>query len=139
MNHFIRSGQILTRIFNFLLFSIVFGVIIVSLVVVFGNEDRGIFGKAATPTISEAIAVANDQPLDGDGVRINHAIEIPPAELLTKIELPLVDTLLTNPGIGWIYRWSSRRSSEIPSTVTYGERGEISWKILNPGEDTYNW
>ena len=134
-----QTGNVVSLVFNSILFVIVLGAIGVSLLVVFGREQvinnnpaddqNGIEGRGINPEYDSIEEVAG----------IETTIEVPSDELLVTRELILADSLLINPGIGWIYRWSDRRTSEIPPTVLYGERDETSWRILNPGEDQYNW
>ncbi|MCS7317713.1 MAG: DUF4832 domain-containing protein [Candidatus Dojkabacteria bacterium] len=45
---------------------------------------------------------------------------------------------LTNPGIGWQHM-PNIGSQMLPETVESIPREQISWKILNPGENIYNW
>ena len=45
---------------------------------------------------------------------------------------------LANPGMGW-QTDPSPASSYLPETVLYANRGDISWKNLNPLEDVYDW
>jgi hypothetical protein len=45
---------------------------------------------------------------------------------------------IQNHGIGWQYM-SSSNISVLPESVSYIERSQISWKLLNPSEGVYNW
>lgn len=57
----------------------------------------------------------------------------------TKTVTPTVNTsYLTNPGIGWQH-FPGIGDPILPETVEYPHRADISWKVLQPGETTYNW
>lgn len=45
---------------------------------------------------------------------------------------------IANPGMGW-QRDFSTYSELLPETVVYANRTDITWKILNPGENLYEW
>lgn len=45
---------------------------------------------------------------------------------------------LTNPGIGWQH-FPGIGDQLLPETVTYPDRADISWKVLNPAENVYDW
>jgi hypothetical protein len=76
-------------------------------------------------------------------VETNRTVPLPnstavPNEPL-QISPPSTNDYLVNPGIGWQAGPGKSDSIDIPETVTYSNRREIAWKILNPAEGVYDW
>lgn len=74
------------------------------------------------------------------GIRLpSYAFETPTPEPRDVTVYPsLSEEYIANPGMGW-QRDNSIYSSYIPETVAYGTRLDITWRILNPEENVYNW
>jgi len=56
-----------------------------------------------------------------------------------KVSPVIVDDYITNPGIGWQDGPEPFGILGFPETVDYSYRRKISWAILNPIEETYDW
>jgi hypothetical protein len=54
--------------------------------------------------------------------------------------IPMADnaTYLTNPGIGWQQN-NPGFQQMLPETVSYIDRSDVSWNLLNPADDVYDW
>src|SRR5690606_9583200 len=90
-------------------------------------------------TIQNANSNANDDRDSDANVSTGRTdvftISAPSGETVTYNPATL-NTYLTNPGIGWQDKFGDFL---LPETVVYPERANISWKVLNPGDGTYNW
>ena len=58
--------------------------------------------------------------------------------ILVDINPDPITSFFANPGIGWQHDIHDS-SNYLPETVAYSVRNEISWDILNPAPDLYNW
>lgn len=56
-----------------------------------------------------------------------------------KVEPDLRDDYLSNPGIGWQIGSATSSSLGLPEAVTYANRRDIAWSVLNPAENVYDW
>jgi hypothetical protein len=65
-----------------------------------------------------------------------------PAPSMPRVEMNGVlarsEDYISNPNIGLQWDTGDPRSNYLPETVAY-ERGNISWRALNPNESVYNW
>ncbi len=68
------------------------------------------------------------------------ALPVRPAQAGSRVLVrpTAISDYLTNPGIGWQHAPGSG-TPLLPETVSYPNRAEISWKILNPAEGVYDW
>ena len=57
---------------------------------------------------------------------------------VTVFPVPLMSAYLPNPGIGWQHA-PGIGEQLLPETVVYPQRSDLSWQILNPEEDVYEW
>jgi hypothetical protein len=57
---------------------------------------------------------------------------------ITIYPVPLMNTYLPNPGMGWQHA-PGIGEPLLPETVSYPQRSDISWQILNPQEGIYEW
>jgi len=58
---------------------------------------------------------------------------------VASIEPVLLNDHLANPGMGWQDGPEPFGFMNFPETVSYSNRREIAWSVLNPAEDLYDW
>jgi hypothetical protein len=57
---------------------------------------------------------------------------------ISAYPVPLMNAYLPNPGMGWQHA-PGIGEQRFPETVSYPQRNKLSWQILNPEKDVYNW
>ena len=103
------------------------------------TEDGGL----ATPTSEQFVAI-EESTISESTATSTSLLAVPSAEngqMITQKVYPqeLFDTYISNPGMGWVFKWGMNDTSEFDTTIAYSQRNEVSWRVLNPSEGVYDW
>lgn len=88
--------------------------------------------STSTPTPPPQDEIANEQT---DPTPQVNGVATP---VMQTVNPSAINDYLANPGIGWQYMASSN-TNLLPETVAYFERADVSWRLINPAEGSYNW